>query len=75
MARRRTFYTGLVIILTIITVGAIISMRIVESNTDIYDKLDTNVRCGDGEKVHLELSKEKSRGNPLLFKYWHKVIC
>lgn len=47
MTKRRVYYTGLVIILTIITVGVMIGMRIVESNTDIYDKLDTNIKYGE----------------------------
>ena len=54
MRNRRMFYTGLVIILTILTVGLITSMRINEANIDIYDKLDTNIRCGEnkvGERV------------------------
>lgn len=69
MANRRVFYTGLVILLTVITVGAIISMKIVESNSDVYDKLDTNIRCGE------MINKQESRGNPLLFEYWNKIVC
>ncbi len=67
MRNKRMLYIGLVIILTILTVGAIASMRIDDTNTEIYDKLDTNIRYGQ--------SKIKVGEIPLLFKYWHKIIC
>ncbi|SDY65089.1 hypothetical protein SAMN05660462_00545 [Proteiniborus ethanoligenes] len=51
MKNKRIFYTGLVIILTMLTVGVILSMRIVEDRPDVYDKLDTEIRYGNSEKV------------------------
>lgn len=62
MANRRIFYTGLVIILTVITLGAIISMRIDEYNPDVYDKLDTNIkhsyRSKKWERYHFVMLRE-----------------
>ncbi|SCG81892.1 hypothetical protein DW1_0271 [Proteiniborus sp. DW1] len=46
MKNRRLLYIWLVIILTILTVGVVSSMRIDNTNTEIYDKLDTNIRYG-----------------------------
>ncbi len=48
MKNKRKLYIGIVIMLTIITVGIIASMRIDETNTEIYDKLDTYFGRGGG---------------------------
>lgn len=46
MEKRRILYTIIVIILTFITVGTIISMKINETNSYIYDKHDINLKVG-----------------------------
>ncbi len=57
---KRTYYIGLVIIITALTVGIMLDMRIRNSAPDVYDKLNTDINYGQQQQIEYTVQDEDS---------------
>ena len=58
MNNKRTYYTGLVIIITALTLGIMLDMRIMDTAPDVYDKLDTDTKYGQNQQIEYVVEDE-----------------
>ena len=62
----RTYYIGLIIIITALTLGIMLDMRIKDMAPDVYDKLDTDTKFGGNEQIEYVMENENiTVGNEL----------
>ncbi|MGF7057870.1 hypothetical protein [Brassicibacter mesophilus] len=58
MKNNRIYYSGLVIIITALTLGIMLDMRIQNIAPDVYDKLDTEMKYGQNQQIEYVIDDE-----------------